>query len=114
MNDRQTTDWRPLALLLVAVTALFAVIYRFLPFDAKALAPWPFAAWALYAGARLGLLGSLATTLTVFAATDACLYLLNQYPPNATFYLCLVVYVVLGYQFWLGDDLDFAFLLKCL
>ena len=96
MNDRPTSDWRPLSLSLVAVMAIFAVLYRFLPFEMKALAPWPFAAWALYAGARLGLLGSLATTLTVFAATDCCMYVLNQYPPNALFYVCLIVYVVLG------------------
>jgi hypothetical protein len=97
MNDRPPHNWRPLTIAITATLIQFAVVYRFLPFDLKAnFVPWPFAAWAIYAGARLGIVTSLATTLAVFGLTDLYMYKVSQYPPNAPFYICLIVYVLLG------------------
>jgi hypothetical protein len=96
MTDSRTTDWRPLALSLALLTAGYAVLYRLVPFDVRAYLLFPFGAWALYCGARLSMRVALPLTLGVFVLTDLILYRAAHYSPNYTFYVCLVVSLLIG------------------
>ena len=95
-DSRPTPDWRPLALSLAVLTAVYAVVYRLAPFDMRGYLLWPFGAWALYSGARLTARVAFPLTIGVFALTDVILYVGNAVPPNYIFYLCLAVTVVAG------------------
>jgi hypothetical protein len=95
-DPRPTPDWRPLALSLAVLTAVYAVVYRLAPFDMRGYLLWPFGAWALYSGARLSARVAFPLTVGVFALTDAILYLGNAVPPNYVFYLCLAFTVLAG------------------
>jgi len=96
-ETRSKTDWRPLAIMLATMTACYAIIYRLVPFDVRGYLLFPFGAWALYSGARLSMRIALPLTIGVFLATDLILYRAAHYSPNYIFYVCLVVYLVLGW-----------------
>jgi hypothetical protein len=99
MSDptRSPTDWRPLALTLAAVTAAYAVVYRLMPFDLRAVAPWPFFAWAVYAGARLTPRVAVPLVLGVVGLTDVIRFVVHNDPPTHFFYPCLAVALFLGW-----------------
>src|SRR4051812_42070273 len=99
MSDptRPATDWRPLALTLATVTAAYVIVYRLMPFDLRAVAPWPFFAWAVYAGARLRLRVAVPLVLAVVGLTDLILYRVYHLPPPAWFYPCLGLSLALGW-----------------
>jgi hypothetical protein len=94
-NTRTKSDWRPLALTLVSLTALYAVVYRFIPFEARAYFLFPFGAWALYAGARLPLKWALPIVLGIYGITELLLYSLYHYPVGSIL-ICLPLQIYLG------------------
>jgi hypothetical protein len=95
-DSHPTSDWRPLALMLALATAMYAILYRLVPFDVRAYLLFPFGAWALYSGARLSLRVALPLTLGVFVLTDLILYRAAHYSPNYIFYVCLIASVLIG------------------
>ena len=99
MSDptRSPADWRPLALTLAVLTAGYAVVYRLMPFDMRALAPWPFFAWAVYAGARLTPRVAIPLVFVVFGLTDVIRFVVHNDPPTHFFYPCLAVSMLLGW-----------------
>lgn len=94
--SRPTTDWRPLALVLALTTALYAVLYRFVPFESRALLLWPFGALALYSGARLRWWQSLVLVLGVQMGTDLAFYINNQWEFPKSTYLSFTLFALLG------------------
>jgi hypothetical protein len=92
----QTSDRRPLAFGIAFVTALYTVLYRFVPYDAQAYLLWPFGALALYSGARLRTWQALILVLAVQAGTDLAFYFINGWGIPKTTYLCWVLFVLLG------------------
>ncbi len=46
MSDSSASDRRPLAFGIVFVVALYAVLYRFVPYDKQAYLIWPFVRYA--------------------------------------------------------------------
>lgn len=99
MSDpsRPPADWRPLALTLAVLAAAYAVVYRLMPFDLRAVAPWPFFAWALYAGARLTPRVAAPLVFVVFGLTDVIRFVVHNDPPTQFFYPCLGLSLFLGY-----------------
>jgi len=95
-DPRPNPDWRPRALTLAAATALYAVLYRFVPYDVQAYLLWPFGALALYTGARLRFWQALALVFAVQAVTDLTFYLVNQWPASKTTYLSFGLFVLIG------------------
>jgi hypothetical protein len=95
-ESRSNPDWRPLALGLVLVTALYAVLYRFIPYDKQAYCLWPFCALTLYSGARLRWWHALAVVFAVMGATDMTFYLKTGFAPARTTYATFAALVGLG------------------
>jgi hypothetical protein len=95
-DPRPIPDWRPLALMLAGLTAAYAVAYRLMPYDQSAYLPWPFGAWALYAGARLTTRMAVPLVLGGFLLSDTILHLRGHTPPNYLFYLCLGMSLLIG------------------
>jgi hypothetical protein len=96
MDPQQTSDRQPLALGIALVTALYAVLYRFVPYDVQAYLLWPFGALALYSGARLRAWQALVLVLAVQAGTDLAFYFINGWGIPKTTYLIWVMFVFLG------------------
>src|SRR5438876_7812206 len=97
MNEsRPATDWRPLAIGIVIVTALYAVFYRFQPFDRQAYLLWPFGALCLYLGARLRVWQALLIVLALEAAMDLKLYVVDQYGVPKSTFLSWALIVLVG------------------
>jgi len=95
-ETRSKSDWQPLALMLAALLAGYAILFRLMPFETRAWALWPFGALALYCGARLSASTALLLTLGVVAITDLLLYQWSHIMPNYLFYAILGATVLLG------------------
>lgn len=97
MTDHQpTSDRRPLALGIALVTALYAALYRFVPYDVQAYLLWPFGALCLYTGARLRPWQALALVFAVQAATDSIFFVVNHWSIPVITYLTFGLFVLLG------------------
>jgi hypothetical protein len=110
MSDptRSPTDWRPLALTLATVIAVYAVVYRLMPFNLRAVAPWPFFAWAVYAGARLTPRVALPLVLGVVGLTDVIRFVVHNDPPTHFFYPCLALSLALGWALLRRSESSFG------
>jgi Family of unknown function (DUF6580) len=96
-EPRSHPDWRPLALGLVLLTAVYAIFYRLVPFEFRGYLLFPFGGWALYSGARLTTRVALPLIFGVFALTDVLLYTTKGgVPPNYVFYVCLAASILIG------------------
>lgn len=95
-ETRSKSDWQPLALMLAAMLAGYAILFRLMPFETRAWALWPFGALALYCGARLSARVAIPLTLGVVAITDLLLYQWSHILPNYLFYVILGASVLLG------------------
>jgi hypothetical protein len=97
MNDPQTTlPWRPLAVGMAIATAGYAVLYRFAGYGTTALLPWPFAALAVYGGARLRAWQAIALLFLVMAGTDSYFFMANHRSASLVTYACFALFVLLG------------------
>src|SRR5262245_59561136 len=97
MNDsRPTSDWSYPVVGVVIVTAIYAALYRFVPYQIQAYLLWPFGALALYAGSRLRIWQALAIMFAVQLATDLTFYFVNQWGIPRTTYLAWTLFVLLG------------------
>ena len=68
-----------------------------MPFDLRAVAPWPFFAWSVYAGARLTPRVAVPLVLAVVGLTDLILYRVYHLPPTVSFYPCLGLSLFMGW-----------------
>jgi hypothetical protein len=97
MTDSQNhSDWQPLALGLTFATALYAALYRFIPYDVQAYVIWPFGALCLYSGARLRTWQALAIVFAVLAGTDLIFHQMNGWGIAKVTYLSFALFVALG------------------
>jgi hypothetical protein len=97
MTDSQSTsDRRPLAFGIAFVTALYAVLYRFVPYDAQAFLLWPFGALALYSGARLRTWQAVLIIFAVMIVTDLIFNRTNIWGFSKATYLSFALFVLLG------------------
>ncbi len=95
-ETRSTSDRRPLAIGIALATALYAVVYRFVPYEAQAYLLWPFGALALYSGARLRLWQAVLLIFLVQAGTDLAFYAMNSWKIPIATYMCFGLFVLLG------------------
>lgn len=96
MSDQVSSERRPLAFGIAFVTALYAVLYRFVPYDAQAYLLWPFGALALYSGARLRTWQALSIIFAVMIGTDLIFHRTNFWGFSKATYLSFALFVLLG------------------
>jgi hypothetical protein len=96
MEHRPTPPWRPLAGGLAIALAAYAVLYRFADYGTTALLPWPFAALAVYGGARLRAWQAIAIVLLVMVGTDSYFFVANHRSASFATYACFALFVLLG------------------
>jgi hypothetical protein len=95
-EPQPTTAFRPLAIGLALVVAVYAVLYRFADYDTTAILPWPFAALALYGGVRLRAWQGIALVCLVMVVTDLKFYVTHQRSIAWTTYATFATIVLLG------------------
>src|SRR5262245_34924541 len=95
-ESRPTSEWSYPVVGVVIVTALYAVLYRLVPYHIQAYLLWPFGALALYTGSRLRICHALAILFAVQLATDLTFYFVNQWGIPKTTYLAWTLFVLLG------------------
>jgi hypothetical protein len=96
MNDPRSPHACPLTIGVAAITAVYAALYRFVPYEQQAFLLWPFGALALYAGARLRLWHALLLVFAVQVLTDVNFYFAKGYGISKTTYLSFGLFVLLG------------------
>jgi hypothetical protein len=98
MTDTRTpSDRRVLALGLAVAVAAYAVLYRFADYSTTAVLPWPFAALAVYGGARLRPWQALALVFLVMAGTDLYFFRAEHRGVSWPTYLSFALTVLLGW-----------------
>lgn len=96
MTETRSTSARPLAIGIALATAIYAVVYRFVPYEAQAFLLWPFGALALYTGARLRLWQAVLIVFLVQAGTDLAFYAMNSWKIPMATYISFGLFVLLG------------------
>lgn len=91
MKPEKTFTWW-----LAAAVALYAVLYRMVPYEAQAFLLWPFGALALYGGARLRWWQGLLLMLGVQAGVDMAFYLINGWEMPSSTYAAFAAFVLIG------------------
>src|SRR6476646_6795804 len=95
-ESRPTNEWSYPVVGVVIVTALYAVLYRFVPYDIQAYLLWPFGALALYTGSRLRVWHAVTIMFAVQLSPDLTFYFFNQLGIPKTTYLAWALFVLLG------------------
>jgi hypothetical protein len=95
-EPRPNRESRLLPLGIAGVVALYAVLYRFVPYDIQAFLLWPFGALAIYSGARLRWWQAAGLVFAVQFGTDLAFYLINHWGIPRTTYLTWGLFLVLG------------------
>lgn len=88
---------RRLAIIISLVATAYAVLYRFLPMETKALLLLPLGAMALYAGARVRPMWlALVFSIGPLLLTDVIMNFTSHYPPNYAMYPVQALSMFLG------------------